>query len=511
MLTGAPSHAVPLAPQIRGGCLPWSTSSAARSSSAPTSATICAPPSRHRPGQTGRRCATGWSRRLPPRPACSATGAQPQAPAPFASRLRLPTSRPTQALDDALATGDPLHVLLEAGRAAGRVGLDDLHLQSSPPTRRSLQAAPHRPPAARAGRPTVFRDRRGRVLYVGKAINPHPGAPRTQRATGRRGSPSCCGETERIDHVVRPGPLEAEVREVRPHPGAPPASTARAPAGAPTPVREAHLQRERFPDSSVVKAFPPLTAASTSARSRRRGRHGSSPRPSRASSPRRCTTRLSGRAWLDERPAREGPCTAAQLRGEHLPVLGAIGEVEYGALDGRACPRPSPTTRPRCSTRSPSGWRHWRSPSATRSCRRAGTAAAAWPGARPPRSATRRRSGGSASSCRRAPAWSCAYGRPVRRVAHRRARDARPGVPPCPSPSGGVDGPPTATPATGVVARPGLASGEPVAGRRGGRAACGPLARRAGRARPAGAQRAGLARRRRCPPTSLPAWLSLRS
>src|SRR5690606_10559664 len=61
----------------------------------------------------------------------------------------------------------------------------------------------------------LFRDRRGQVLYVGKATNLRTRVRSYFSGDGRRKVAQLLRETERIDHVVCPGPLEAEVLEVR--------------------------------------------------------------------------------------------------------------------------------------------------------------------------------------------------------------------------------------------------------------------------------------------------------
>src|SRR5436190_2859501 len=89
----------------------------------------------------------------------------------LASRFRLP-HRPThRALDDALATGDLLHALLERAAAYGVLGLDDLvalPTMGGHPQAAKLRMTSRLPRAAGV---YMFRDRAGRVLYVGKATN----------------------------------------------------------------------------------------------------------------------------------------------------------------------------------------------------------------------------------------------------------------------------------------------------------------------------------------------------
>src|SRR4029077_20609241 len=61
----------------------------------------------------------------------------------------------------------------------------------------------------------LFRDRGGRVLYVGKASNLRARVRSYFSGDTRRKVGQLLRETHAIDHVVCPSPIDAAVREVR--------------------------------------------------------------------------------------------------------------------------------------------------------------------------------------------------------------------------------------------------------------------------------------------------------
>ncbi len=133
----------------------------------------------------------------------------------LADRLRLP-HRPThRALDDALATGDLLHVLLERAAGFGVLGLDDLlalPTLAGHPQVAKLRLTDHLP---RSPGVYLFRDGGGRVLYVGKATNLRTRVRSYFSGDERRKVGQLLREVQHVDHVACAGPLEAAVLEVR--------------------------------------------------------------------------------------------------------------------------------------------------------------------------------------------------------------------------------------------------------------------------------------------------------
>ena len=133
----------------------------------------------------------------------------------LATRFRL-DHRPThRALDDALATGDLLHVLLERAAAYGVLGLDDL--VALPKIGGHPQAAKLRLTTQLPRSPGVyiFRDRSKRPLYVGKATNLRARVRSYFSTDDRRKIGPMLRETHSVDHVVCRSTLEAAVLESR--------------------------------------------------------------------------------------------------------------------------------------------------------------------------------------------------------------------------------------------------------------------------------------------------------
>ncbi|HVF76339.1 MAG TPA: DEDD exonuclease domain-containing protein [Acidimicrobiales bacterium] len=124
--------------------------------------------------------------------------------------------KPThRALDDALATGEVLHALLERAGSLGVLALDDL---LELPTVKGHPMVAKLPLAAALPRKPgvyLFKDAGGRVLYVGKAVDLRRRVRSYFTGDERRKIGSLLRETHAIDHIVTSGELEAGVLEVR--------------------------------------------------------------------------------------------------------------------------------------------------------------------------------------------------------------------------------------------------------------------------------------------------------
>jgi DNA polymerase-3 subunit epsilon len=133
----------------------------------------------------------------------------------LASRLRLDHRPCHRALDDALATADLLHLLLERAAGLGVLGLDDLvalaKLAGHP------QAAKLKMTADLPRTPGVymFRGLRDDVLYVGKATNLRQRVRSYFGSDDRRRIGPLLRETQSVTHLDLPDALTAEVIESR--------------------------------------------------------------------------------------------------------------------------------------------------------------------------------------------------------------------------------------------------------------------------------------------------------
>lgn len=241
----------------------------------------------------------------------------------LAQRFRLQNQPSHRALDDAQATADLLHVLLERAGRLGVRGLDDL--VSLPSMGGHEQAGKLRLTDRLPRQPGVylFRDGTGRTLYVGKATNLRSRVRSYFSNDDRRKVGQMLRETERIDHVVCPSPLEAAVLEVRLIHRLEPRFNRQLT----TWRRYVYLKltNERFPRLSVVRAIRddgatylgPLPSNKTA---RRVAEAIETAIPIR-----RCTATPTA-------TPRPGPCAEAQLGVATCPCAGQISEADYARL-----------------------------------------------------------------------------------------------------------------------------------------------------------------------------------
>ncbi|MDO9175990.1 MAG: exonuclease domain-containing protein, partial [Actinomycetota bacterium] len=133
----------------------------------------------------------------------------------LASRFRLDHKPTHRALDDALATTDLLHLLLERAAGLGVLGLDDLVMlpkMGGHPQAGKLKLTHHLPRS-----PGVYRflGANDEVLYVGKATNLRQRVRSYFGSDDRRKIGPMLRETQRLAHTATHDPVSAEVLELR--------------------------------------------------------------------------------------------------------------------------------------------------------------------------------------------------------------------------------------------------------------------------------------------------------
>jgi DNA polymerase III subunit epsilon len=249
----------------------------------------------------------------------------------LASRFRLDHRPSHRALDDALATTDLLHLLLERAAGLGVLGLDDLI--SLPRIGAHPQAAKLKMTVSLPRSPGVylFRGAADQVLYVGKATNLRQRVRSYFGGDERRKIGTLLREAQRISHVATPNVLVAEVLELRY-------------------IRQlmprynkvgATSQKYRYVRLSTDDAWPRLSVVNEATGS---GVH-LGPLSSKANAEaviealqsvfplRRCTARL-GRSY--QPPAAAATCTPAQLGVAMCPCAGQADIAAYAAAVNQA-------------------------------------------------------------------------------------------------------------------------------------------------------------------------------
>ncbi|CAB4886002.1 unannotated protein [freshwater metagenome] len=246
--------------------------------------------------------------------------------ATLASRFRLDHQPSHRALDDALATADLLHLLIERAASFGVLGLDDLHLLpkiGGHPQAAKLKLTNHLP---RTPGVYLFHDARDEVLYVGKATNLRQRVRSYFGSEDRRKIGPMLREAHRVSYIETPDPLTAGVLELRYlHQLAPRYNKQGTTWGRYCYVRL--TLEQAWPRLAIVKDPAAL------------GLH-LGPLPSRAMAAlvieaihtvvplRRCTARL-GRNFVPTPGA--GACTAAQLGVAECPCAGEADAIRYAA------------------------------------------------------------------------------------------------------------------------------------------------------------------------------------
>jgi DNA polymerase-3 subunit epsilon len=246
----------------------------------------------------------------------------------LARHFRTATEPVHRAFSDAAATAELFHSLLERAASFGVLGLDDLlalpKIRAHPSAAKlALTARLPREPGV-----YVFRDRGGRVLYVGKASNLRTRVRSYFSGDDRRKVPQLLREAVAIDHRTCRGPLEAAVRELRMIQALQPRFNRQAKAW--RKYCYLKLTTERFPRLMVTRNPPddgscclgPLPSTSAA--------HLVREAIETALPLRRCTVRTGRRAVVEAGL----PCVAAQLGVAVCPCRGQVDDDEYAQVAG---------------------------------------------------------------------------------------------------------------------------------------------------------------------------------
>ena len=230
-----------------------------------------------------------------------------------------------RAYADAAATAEVLHALLERAASYGVLGLDDL---IALPSMRAHPSAAKLALTARLPRAPgvyVFRDRDGRVLYVGKASNLRARVRSYFASDDRRKVPQLLRELVTIDHRVCASAFEAEVRELRLIQRLQPRFNRHGKAARAAAYLK--LTDERFPRLTVTRT--PVAAGSGLGPFRSAAvAHLVREAIETAVPLRRCATRIGRRAAIADGP----PCVPAQLGVAACPCRGHTDDDTYASF-----------------------------------------------------------------------------------------------------------------------------------------------------------------------------------
>lgn len=242
-----------------------------------------------------------------------------------------------RAYADAAATAEVLHALLERAASYGVLGLDDL---LALPSMRAHPSASKLALTARLPRKPgvyLFRDRDGRVLYVGKATNLRARVRSYFASDDRRKVPQLLRELVSIDHRVCATPFEAEIREQRLIRQLQPRFNRQGKGKRVSTYLK--LTDERFPRLTVTRT-PPADGSSLGPFHSTNTAHLVREAIETAVPLRRCATRVGRRSAIVDGP----PCVPAQLGVAACPCRGHVDETTYAEYVGTV--RRALTTEP---------------------------------------------------------------------------------------------------------------------------------------------------------------------
>ncbi len=241
----------------------------------------------------------------------------------LAMRLRLPHQPSHRALDDAWATVDLLHLLIERASAWGVTGLDDLislPTMAGHPQWRKLKLTTPLP-----RKPGVYRflDADGRVLYVGKATDLRSRVRSYFSSDQRRQVGQLLKETADIRVQVTESTLEAELLELRAILDEQPRFNRRGRRAAGSCFVQLTMN-ERFPRLTITNTAPAGAIALGPLTSRRQA--AAVVEAIQSALPiRRCTTRVPKTGDLPSTT----PCSSFQIGAAACPCSGATSAADY--------------------------------------------------------------------------------------------------------------------------------------------------------------------------------------
>ena len=244
----------------------------------------------------------------------------------LASRLRLDHQPSHRALDDALATTDLLHLLIERASGLGVTGLDDLLLLPKLGGHGDLTKLRLTERLPRAPGVYLFRGHQGDVLYVGKATDLRSRVRSYFSSDSRRKVGALLRETACFEHRVCANPLEAAVHELRLiHEHQPRYNQQFRRTAQPVYVT---LTTDTFPRLSVVRKVSPKARVHLGPLTSTRVAHLVVEAIETAAPLRRCRARVAA-------AGRDSTCTAAQLGVAMCPCSGIIDTDAYAVLVDR--------------------------------------------------------------------------------------------------------------------------------------------------------------------------------
>lgn len=249
--------------------------------------------------------------------------------ATLAKHLRLSVEPNHRALSDARATAELLHALLERAGTLGVLGLDDLlDLPSirAHPSANKLSLTTRLP---RRSGVYIFKDRTGRVLYVGKATNLRTRVRSYFSGDTRKKVPQLLRETEAIDWMECADDLESSVREARLIHDLEPRFNRHGKGWRAYAYLKFTLD-ERFPRLSVVREVRDDGAIYLGPLSSARSAQATKEAVEAAVPLRRCNTRIARNKQIEP----DSPCVSAQLGIASCPCTGHTGEDAYAQLVG---------------------------------------------------------------------------------------------------------------------------------------------------------------------------------